>query len=339
MALPKISIIIPVYNVEPYIAECLCSVMRQTYVGPIECVLVDDCGTDKSVEIADKLIEEYKGPIEFRLLHHEKNLGLSCARNTGIDAAKGEYVYFLDSDDVITDDCLEVLASLIEKGGFDVVVGNNDEFGDREKAGYLIREGGEALNGEDYVLRYLNGFQLPEAAWNKLYRLSYLMQRGPYFVPGILLEDQVYNFMLSCYPTRMFVTNALTHHYRVRKDSIVDQLTTNPLLLRDTCVRVWYSFLKNCKPESYVEAQELCLQIYGTRIFLISKDNGLLYRELFFQMHRQYPYKPLRIWLSKKQGFRWFISRLYWSLPPFLGLYWLKLKWMIKGVFYARQYQ
>lgn len=213
MSLPKISIIIPVYNVEPYIAECLCSVMRQTYVGPIECVLVDDCGTDKSVEIADKLIEEYKGPIEFRLLHHEKNLGLSCARNTGIDSAKGEFIYFLDSDDIITDDCLEVLVSLLEKGDFDVVVGNNDEFGDREKAGYLIREGGETLNGEDYVLKYLNGFQLPAAAWNKLYRLSYLRQRGQCFVPGILSEDIVFNSLLSCYPTKLFVTDSITHHY------------------------------------------------------------------------------------------------------------------------------
>ena len=336
MALPKISIIIPVYDVEPYIAECLCSVMRQTYVGPIECVLVDDCGTDKSMEIADKLVEEYKGPIEFRLLHHEKNLGLSCARNTGIDSAKGEFIFFLDSDDIITNDCLEILVSQLDKGDFDVVVGNNDEFGDREKAGYLIREGGEVLNGEEYVLRYLNGFQLPATAWNKLYRLSYLRQRGPYFVPGILLEDQVYNFMLTCYPAKMFVTDALTHHYRVRKCSIVDQLATNPLLWRDTCTQVWNLFLEHCKPESYVEAQELYLQIYGTRIFVISKENGLPFKKLFFQMNRDYPYKPLRIWLSKKQDFRWFISRLCWSLPPFFGFYWLKLKWMTKNVFYAR---
>ena len=75
----KISIIIPVYNVEPYISDCLQSVMRQTYKGEIECILVDDCGTDKSVEIAEKRIAEYDGPIEFKVLHHDHNRGLSAA--------------------------------------------------------------------------------------------------------------------------------------------------------------------------------------------------------------------------------------------------------------------
>ena len=71
---PKISIIIPVYNVEPYIDECLHSVMRQTYKGPMECLVVDDCGTDKSMDVAERLIAEYDGTIEFRVFRHEKNL-------------------------------------------------------------------------------------------------------------------------------------------------------------------------------------------------------------------------------------------------------------------------
>ena len=105
--LPKISIIIPIYNVEPYIEDCLQSVMRQTYRGMMECILVDDCGTDNSMKVAEQLIKIYNGPIDFKVLHHEHNRGLSAARNTGIDAACGDYVYFLDSDDWISDDCFE----------------------------------------------------------------------------------------------------------------------------------------------------------------------------------------------------------------------------------------
>ena len=97
--LPKVSIVIPVYNVEPYIEECLQSVMRQSYRGEIECILIDDCGTDNSMGIAVQLIEEYNGPIDIKVMHHEHNQGLSAARNTGIDAACGDYIYFLDSDD------------------------------------------------------------------------------------------------------------------------------------------------------------------------------------------------------------------------------------------------
>ena len=84
----SISIIIPIYNVESFVAECLQSVAIQNYQGPIECILVDDCGTDKSIEIANSFIKNYKGDISFQLIHHDKNCGLSAARNTGINAAK-----------------------------------------------------------------------------------------------------------------------------------------------------------------------------------------------------------------------------------------------------------
>ena len=119
-----ITIVIPVYNVESYISDCLQSVMRQTYKGPLECILVDDCGTDKSIEIAQNMIAEYNGPIEFKVLHHEHNRGVSAARNTGIDAAKGDYVCFLDSDDWISDDCIEKLAQPLQNEVFDIVIGD-----------------------------------------------------------------------------------------------------------------------------------------------------------------------------------------------------------------------
>lgn len=107
--LPKISIIIPIYNVEEYIIECLQSVMRQTYKGEIECILVDDCGKDNSISIAEQLIADYTGPIAFRILHHEHNRGLSAARNTGMDVISGEYILFIDSDDFILPSTLEKL--------------------------------------------------------------------------------------------------------------------------------------------------------------------------------------------------------------------------------------
>lgn len=98
---PKISIIIPVYNVAEYITECLQSVIRQTYQGEIECIIVEDCGTDNSIAVAERLIAEYRGSIEFRILHHERNRGLSAARNTGTDAATGDYIYYLDRITII----------------------------------------------------------------------------------------------------------------------------------------------------------------------------------------------------------------------------------------------
>lgn len=69
--------------------------MRQKYQGAMECLIVDDCGTDDSIAIAERTIASYEGPIVFQILHHERNRGLSAARNTGTLAAKGDYLYYL----------------------------------------------------------------------------------------------------------------------------------------------------------------------------------------------------------------------------------------------------
>ena len=101
-----ISIIIPIYNVQDYIIECLDSIASQTYTAGVECILVDDCGNDNSMKMVNDYLDSYKGEIDFRIVKHEHNRGLSAARNTGIMDAKGKYVLFVDSDDSISDQCL-----------------------------------------------------------------------------------------------------------------------------------------------------------------------------------------------------------------------------------------
>ena len=127
----KVSIIIPVYNVAPYIKDCLMSVMRQTYAGLVECIVVDDCGTDESIAVAERLIAEYKGPIRFEILHHDHRRGLSAARNTGMHKATGEYIFFIDSDDEITEDCLEKMMAVVEADPkAEVVIGRRIKYAD-----------------------------------------------------------------------------------------------------------------------------------------------------------------------------------------------------------------
>ena len=111
----SLSIIIPVYNVAPYIANCLRSVMEQSYDDSMECIVVDDCGKDDSIAIAERLINEYEGSIFFEIVHHDQNRGLSASRNTGLTHAKGEYIFFLDSDDEITEDCIEKMMAVVMK--------------------------------------------------------------------------------------------------------------------------------------------------------------------------------------------------------------------------------
>lgn len=98
MTYHKISIIVPIYNVEKYIKSCIDSIIQQDYPN-IECIFVNDCTQDKSMIIVNNCLNKYKGSIEFKIINHENNLGLSAARNTGVKRSTGDYLYFLDSDD------------------------------------------------------------------------------------------------------------------------------------------------------------------------------------------------------------------------------------------------
>ena len=219
----KISIIVPVYNVEQYIKECFDSIAAQTYKGDIECIFVDDCGQDYSVSVLKKLIAEYKGPIQFSIVHHEHNKGLSGARNTGIRNASGDYLYFLDSDDSITSDCIEKLTALAEKyPGVDIVQGSTKsklnwfqlankhfpEFSDNFK---WIRR--------TMLLRY----SIPMTAWNKLARKDMVVKNGLYFEEGLIHEDEVWNFMLAKYVHSIAFCCDITYIYRENMDGIMGQ--------------------------------------------------------------------------------------------------------------------
>lgn len=105
---PLVSIIIPIYNVESYISECINSVISQTYKN-LEIILVDDCSKDNSLQLGVNTIKNCHNKIKYKVISHQKNSGLSSARNSGLDNADGEYVMFLDSDDFISKNTIEKL--------------------------------------------------------------------------------------------------------------------------------------------------------------------------------------------------------------------------------------
>ncbi|MHC6204325.1 glycosyltransferase family 2 protein [Breznakiellaceae bacterium SP9] len=124
--MPKFSLIIPVYNVERYLADCLDSCINQTFKD-IEIICINDCSPDGS----SKILDEYaKRDPRIKVIIHEKNRGLGGARNTGIEAAKGEYCWFIDSDDIIALDACEFLFSVIKKTQIDIIRFNLTNFDD-----------------------------------------------------------------------------------------------------------------------------------------------------------------------------------------------------------------
>lgn len=216
---PKISIIIPVYSVEPYISDCLQSVVRQNYQGPMECVVVDDCSPDRSIAIAENLIAGYGGPIEFKVLHHDHNRGLSAARNTGMDAARGDFFFFLDSDDWISDDCIEKLAAPLQDGDVDIVIGGFVNVGGPQIV--LPKALDEGRYYEKGINKTFCNYGVCVIAVNKLYRMDFMRNFHLSFCEGRIHEDEILAFELCCIDKSFYVIKSDTYFYRIRENSIM----------------------------------------------------------------------------------------------------------------------
>lgn len=230
----KVSIIIPVYNVEPYIEKCIESVINQTF-NDIECLIIDDCSTDNSILLTKKTISSYCGPIVFKILSHSSNKGLSAARNTGLINSTGEYVYFLDSDDYITENCIHDLYYII-KTKPDVEMSLCDIS--------MIQESksiGTPLNPQSVFLKegmycgnvlelHLNGL-LPMISVNKLIKRSFIINNRLFFKEGLIHEDFLWSFQVACLANKIAVTSRITYIYRRREQSITISSGQNTKIL------------------------------------------------------------------------------------------------------------
>lgn len=217
----KISIIVPVYNVEPYIRECFDSIAAQTYKGELECIFVDDCGQDKSVEILERLMADYQGAIDFSLIHHEHNKGLSGARNTGIRNATGEYLYFLDSDDTITPDCIEKLVTLVIKyPGVEVVQGSTKSH--RKWLSLRDKKLPESSSDKLWIQQtMLMRYVIPLTSWNKLIQRKLVLKHQLFFMEGLIHEDEFWNFMIAKYVSSIAFCLDDTYIYRENPEGIM----------------------------------------------------------------------------------------------------------------------
>ena len=191
---PKISVVIPVYNVERYLAECVDSVLEQT-MGDFEIILVDDGATDSSGAMCD----DYAARDPRVRVIHRPNGGLSAARNTGLDAAAGEYVYFLDSDDYIAPNTLQKLHALAEREGADVVffdawVFFTDCEPDPKVYQYHRSRDYGCKPGREMLPELLDTDEYRTAVPLMLFRRGYMAEQGLRFREGILHEDELFTF-------------------------------------------------------------------------------------------------------------------------------------------------
>lgn len=217
----NVSIVIPIYNVEPHIIRCLRSIVNQTY-HHIECILIDDCSTDESMIFVEKFIKDYSGEIRFRILRHKHNCGLSAARNTGMKAANGDYIYFMDSDDAITPDCIETLLNIANKyPDADYVQGNTVTGSEQLMEGDIDPDVPEYVN-DRLQLENIILCKTHRTAWNRLLKRSFLLSHKLFFPVGLVMEDHYWTYFIAKCAHAVAFAHKGTYYYYNNAGSIVN---------------------------------------------------------------------------------------------------------------------
>lgn len=220
-----ISIIIPVYQVEPYIGDCLQSILSQQGNLRTELILVDDCGSDGSMARAADVLQHLPEHISYQMVRHEHNRGLSAARNTGVAAASGTYLLFVDSDDTIYEDALITLWTAAEQNRADMVIGGIEPSVPESYSGYFTPPAEGMVDAETYLSYVFRG-KLFATACNRLLRRSWYEQHHLHFEEGLLHEDELWSLMAALCRPSVFILARKTYLYRLnREGSIVSAPT------------------------------------------------------------------------------------------------------------------
>lgn len=226
----KVSVIIPVYNVEKYVEECLRSVMNQT-LKDIEIICIEDAGADSSKDIIKRLMGEDS---RISLFVNEENMGLASVRNLGMEKAKGEYIYFLDSDDMIKKEALYELYTKAESETLDACIFaadfiyENEELEKKFSSNPAVYKGSypSVMNGKELYIKWMKVWDWMPSQPRYFYRRDFLEKNNIRFVEGQLHEDESFAFDVLMNAERVRIIKNAYFIRRFRAASIMSSCPT-----------------------------------------------------------------------------------------------------------------
>jgi glycosyltransferase involved in cell wall biosynthesis len=245
MSQPLLSIVMPVYNVAPYLPRCLESLAALTPPAN-EIIVVDDGSTDD----CPRILAEFALRLPQMRVIRQENGGLSAARNTGLDAARGKYLAFVDSDDFVEPDAYCEALRLAEDEQLDMVLLNaNYHFEGREQdyAIYADAEPTDVIPGREWLRRRLHAGRFLHMVWMHLYRRDFIESKAYRFVPRLIHEDVIWTTRAMLAARRVRYTGHIAVHYRIplrsftpeqsqrRLQAIVDSSVVNAEALAAMC--------------------------------------------------------------------------------------------------------
>ena len=222
-----VSFIVPVYNVEKYLADCLDSILNQD-IDNFEVICIEDCSTDHSLEILNQYTKKDKRVF---IIQNEINKGLSYNRNLGMKIAKGRYIYFIDSDDKLCNRTLSQLIELGDREHLDVVLFEADhesETNDLRRKYHVnfwerVNSYKGIYTGGEIFAKFVENGEMISAVWVQLWNRKFLLENNLHFIEGILYEDIPFTFMALLLCQRVCCIREKYYIYRHREQSIMNE--------------------------------------------------------------------------------------------------------------------
>ncbi|MEE3466913.1 MAG: glycosyltransferase family 2 protein [Eubacterium sp.] len=232
----KVSVIIPCYNVENRVRDCLDSLVNQTIgTDKLELILVDDASTDGTVNVLKEYESRY--PDTIMVILCEKNGRQGRARNIGMSYASGDWISFVDADDMIHHRMYEILCGIAEESAADLITlsyRSEPDFLNTEpsesECEYQVYEFASPVERKEFVLR---GDLINNSCWQKFYRADLLRRAGCNYAEGVCYEEPLFTYPLRYFAERVAVTKIPLYYYHLNPDGTINQTMSDPSTIQD----------------------------------------------------------------------------------------------------------
>lgn len=309
---PLISVIVPVYNVEEYLDRCVQSIVDQTYEN-LEIILVDDGSTDSSGKKCDK----WKAKDNRIVVIHKENGGLSDARNLGLDMAKGEYIGFVDSDDLINTNMYQILFDAINQSKSNIAECRWVQFGDGDEIdniGSVIKDR-IVYSAEEALLELIHERNIKQTVVNKLYRKEVILVRFPV---GRINEDEFWTYQVVGKSRRVVFVDAELYYYYQRRNSIMHASYSPRRIDGVYALKERMNYVREHYPTIFADACLLYLWtcFYHYQVICRNKevDRDSKYRKMLHSEYRNHFQQEALLLMPLKQRV-W--MRLFRAFPTF----------------------
>ena len=311
-----LSIVVPVYNVEKYVAECLESLLQ---LDDAEIIVVNDGSSDSSLEVVVGIQQRNKN---IKVITQE-NAGLSAARNSGLMACTGDYVYFVDSDDIANDFGVSEAYDYAKKKNLDIAQCHIEVFKDgvfNERHLFRdvrYRKNSEILNGDKYFKKYVRSGEFPIPVFSNIYKRSYLLKHDLCFLNGVIHEDVEWVPRVFSMAGDVAFLNKTICYYRIREGSITnEQMLSKGSRSLDSLLVILKRYTDNDFTKKYFNNNKSLKKLWIVKIYLDALKEVKRQRENGFDNTDKIDL--LNSLALKELGFRYYMPELIRKRRKFL---------------------